>query len=232
LAGRGQCRSYDLAQADHRDGVGDGLHLAQLVGDEHYRRAGVAQLADDVEQLIRFLRGKHCRRLIENEDVRVTRQRLDDLDTLLRAHRQVFDHCVGIHVEPKAIGNLEHPAPRRVDVEQTIGRQLLVSEHDVLRHGEGMNQHEVLVHHADSRAHGVSRADEVHDFVVHQDLSAIGVIQPEQYIHKRRLTRTVFAQQGMHRAWFDREVDPVVRYEVTELLGDPSQLEFHVETLL
>ncbi len=96
-----------------------------------------------------------------------------------------------------------------------------MTEHDVLRHGERVDQHEVLMHHADARAHGVTRASEVHDFAIDQDLTAIGVIETKKYVHERRLTRTVFAQQGVHRARFDREVDLVVRYEVPEFLGDP-----------
>ncbi len=125
-----------------------------------------------------------------------------------------------------------HASPGRLEIKQLVGRQLLVAKHHVLRHGERRDQHEVLVHHADARAHGVAGAGEVHDLVVHQDLAAVGVIETKQDVHERRLARAVFAQQGVYGAWLDRQVDAVVRYEVTELLGDSSQLEFHVETLL
>ena len=63
-------------------------------------------------------------------------------------------------------------------------------------------------------------------------LAAVGVVQSEKYIHQRRLARAVLAQEGVHGAGLDREVDAVVRHEVTKLFGNPSQLEFHVETLL
>ena len=69
-------------------------------------RAAVPQLADDAEQLLGLGRGEHRRRLVQDQHVRLPDQRLDDLDPLLDADRQVLDQRVRVDVEPVAVGEL------------------------------------------------------------------------------------------------------------------------------
>ena len=87
----GLAAAHHLAPPDHGDPVRDGADLAQLVGDEDDRGARVLELAHDRDQLVGLLRREHGRRLVEDEDLGVPGQRLDDLDALLHAHRQVLD---------------------------------------------------------------------------------------------------------------------------------------------
>ena len=102
----GSARADHLAAADHGDGVGDGLDLAQLVRDEDDGGAAGLELAHDVQQLVGFLRGQHGGGLVEDEDLGVADQRLDDLHPLLDAHGQVLDQGVGIDVEAVLVGDL------------------------------------------------------------------------------------------------------------------------------
>ena len=101
------------AAPDHRDPVGDGLDLAQLVGDEDDRLAGSASAAHDREQLVGLLRGQHRGRLVEDEQVDVAGERLDDLDPLLRADRQVLDQRVRVDRQAVALGDLGDVAAGR-----------------------------------------------------------------------------------------------------------------------
>ena len=94
--------AHNLSTSNHRDLVGDRAHFAQLVGDEHDRRPRIGELTHDRHQLIRLLRGQHGRRLIQDENLRLTRQRLDDLDALLRTNRQILDQRIGIQVESES----------------------------------------------------------------------------------------------------------------------------------
>ena len=73
----------ELAPAQHGDAVGDLCDLVQLVADEDDGRPLRGEAAHDLEQLPRLLRGEHCRRLVQREDVRVAVERLQDLDALL-----------------------------------------------------------------------------------------------------------------------------------------------------
>ena len=140
---------HHLAVTHHIDRVGHRHDLAQLVGDQDHGDAAVAQRAQDVEQLVGFLRGQHRARLVEDQDAGAAIQHLHDLDALLLADRQVADQRIRVDAqtvfaaEPLDLGAR---GPEAL-VEQ---RPELGAEHDVLQHREGVHQHEVLVHHADA----------------------------------------------------------------------------------
>ncbi len=81
-------------------------------------RAAVPQLADDAEQLLGLGRGEHGRRLVQDQHVRLPDERLDDLDPLLDADREVLDQRVRVDVEAVAVGELPHLGPGLAPVEQ------------------------------------------------------------------------------------------------------------------
>ena len=102
-----------LAAAHHRDVVGHRHDLAQLMGDQHHRAALIAQIAQDPEQVLGFLRGQRAGRLIQDQDVRAAKQRLQDLDALL--HRPA-GRRPGVEIDlqavfPLQIGDLAPRAP-------------------------------------------------------------------------------------------------------------------------
>ncbi len=65
-----------------------------------------ARLAHDLEQLVGLGGREHGRRLVEDEDVGVAVQRLQDLDPLLRADREVLDQCARVDAQPVLLGEL------------------------------------------------------------------------------------------------------------------------------
>ena len=79
------------APPQHRDAVGDVEDLVELVADEHDRLAGLAQASEVLEQLLGLLRREHRGGLVEDQHVDAPVERLQDLDTLLLADRQVLD---------------------------------------------------------------------------------------------------------------------------------------------
>ena len=220
--------AHDLAAADHRDGVGDGLDLAQLVGDEDDRGAGVAQLAHDVQQFVGFLRGQHGGRLVKDQHLGVADQCLDDFHALLHANRQVLDQRIGINAEPVAIGDLADAGAGLLEVQDAGRAGVLVAQGDVLGDREDGDEHEVLVHHADAGGHGIAGAVELHWLVVNEDLALGGLVEAEKHVHEGRFTGPVFTEQGMDLAGLDDDVDVVVGSEVAESFGDAPKLEFHV----
>src|SRR5690606_3186717 len=140
---------------------------------------------------------------------------------------QVLDDGVGVHVEAEARGDLAHLRAGGVEVEAAAAAGLLVAEHDVLRHREDGDEHEVLVDHADARRHGVAGTSEVLDLVVQQDVALLGLVQAVQDVHQGGLARPVLAQEAVDLARLDHQVDVVVRDERAEALGDTAQLEPH-----
>ena len=99
-----------LAAPEHGDPVGDLGHLVQLVADEDDRLALVGQALDDREQLLRLLRRQHGGRLVEDEDVGAAVERLQDLDPLLLADRDVLDVGAWVDGEPEPRRDLLAPA--------------------------------------------------------------------------------------------------------------------------
>ena len=108
----------DLPAPDDRDVVGDRLDLFELVRDEDDRPAALPQFAHDPEQVLGLAGGQHGGGLVEDEHPGVAEQRLDDLDPLLHADRQVLHEGVGVNPQAEPLGEREHLAARLAPVEQ------------------------------------------------------------------------------------------------------------------
>ena len=63
-------------------------HLVELVRDEDDRRPLRRQRAQDLEQVLRLLRGQHRGRLVEDQHLGAAEQRAQDLDALLLRRRR------------------------------------------------------------------------------------------------------------------------------------------------
>jgi hypothetical protein len=72
------------------------------VRDEDDRGAAVLQLLDDPEKVVGLGRGQHRGRLVQDQHAGLPDQRLDDLDPLLDADRQVLGDRVGVDVQAVA----------------------------------------------------------------------------------------------------------------------------------
>ena len=64
----------------------------------------------------------------------------------------------------------------------------------------GVDQHEVLMHHADAERDRVVRRADVADLSVDQDLAAVGRVEAVGDAHRRRLAGAVLADDGVDRA--------------------------------
>ena len=214
-----------LAAAQDADPVGDLEHLVQLVGDEDDRHPAGLEAAEDLEQLERLLRRQHRGRLVEDQDVGLAVERLQDLDPLLLADGQVGDQRVGVDLELEARRELADPVRGRGLVEQDPGARRLVREHDVLGDGHHRDQHEVLVHHPDPAVDRVLRRLERDRLAVQQDLALVGLVEPVEDVHQRRLAGAVLAEQRVHLAAPQVEIDVVVRDDPRKPLRDPAELQ-------
>ena len=154
-------------------------------------------------------------RLVEDEDLRAADQRLEDLDLLLHADRDVHD--LGLRLDVQVVFFrvfLRDGDGLRVVNEKTLARRH--AEHHVFRHGQARHEHEVLVHHADPVGDGDGRGGERQLFAVHPDLAARRLLQTEQHLHQRGLAGAIAADHGYKVAVIQGEVDAGER----ALLGD------------
>jgi hypothetical protein len=152
-------RRHHLAAPHHRDPVGGGHDLPQLVGDQDNRLASLAQGVKEAEQCVRLRWRQHGRRLIEDQDLGAAEKRLDDLHPLLEPDGQVADARVRVEHEAVVAGQPVELSPRGAGAAAEEGAAL-GPEHHVLQDGQRLDQHEVLVDHADPGPDGVGgRAD-------------------------------------------------------------------------
>ena len=121
--GRGELgrRRRDDVAAVAEDGrpVAQREDLVEPVADEEDRDAAVAQPADDREQPLDLVGGERGGRLVEDEDARLDRQRLGDLDQLLVGHRQAADRRADVDLDVELLE--QRRAARRI-APQSIGR--------------------------------------------------------------------------------------------------------------
>jgi hypothetical protein len=89
------------AVAHHAHAVADRHHLVELVRDEHHRVALGGEVAQELEQPARLLRRQHGRGLVHHQDARVAVERLEDLDLLLQADRELLDRASASRSKPK-----------------------------------------------------------------------------------------------------------------------------------
>ena len=129
---RGRLRRDVLAVLQHRDAVADGEDLAQAVGDVDHPEPALAQPAQQVEQHLDLVLGQRGGRLVEHEQARVERERLDDLDDLLLRGREPAHERVGPERDLADLLEQLGGAPlHRLDVDDAVARRLAVDE-DVL----------------------------------------------------------------------------------------------------
>ena len=197
----------------------------QLVADEDDGHPLSRERAQDPEQLERLLRRQHRRRLVEDQDLGAAEEGLQDLDPLLLADADVLDAGVRVDGELERLGDLLDALFGRVLVEEHLLARGLDSEHDVLGDRHHRDQHEVLVHHADPEVDRVAGRAHLDRLAVDQDLALVRPVEAVEDVHQRRLPGAVLAEQRVHLAAAQVEVDVVVRDHAGEALRDALQLE-------
>ena len=136
--------------AHDADLVGHRHDLAQLVGDQDDGAPLRLQVPQDAEQMVGLLRRQHARGLVQDQDARAAEQGLEDLDPLLHAHGQARHRRVEVDLEPVVALQRRDLGPGPLGAVGQ-GEAALGAEQQVLQHGERLDQHEVLVDHADAR---------------------------------------------------------------------------------
>ena len=83
----------------------------------------------------------------------------------------------------------------------------------------GLDEPEVLVHHADARVERVAWRVEVHGLAVELDLPLVRAVEAREDVRERRLAGAVLSEQRVHLADAGLEVDVLVRDDAGEALA-------------
>ena len=197
------------------------------MGDQDHRLALVAQHLQNAEKMIGFGRRQDTGRLVEDQDFGAAVHRLENLDALLQADRELLDQRV--RIDREAVGVLEplQFGPRRRNAPGQK-RAAFGAENDVLQHREIIDQHEVLMHHADA---GFDRRLAVADgdgLAVDADLPAVGVIEAVDDRHQGRFAGAVFPDDAVDGAPGDGQMNVAVGLHRAEFLVDADKFECRI----
>ncbi len=178
----------------------------EFVGNEDDRAALRAEAAEDGEEAVFFGGREDGGGLVEDEDAGVAVEELEDFDALLDADGEGAGEGVG--VDGKVVLGAEgaDAGGGGFEVEQRGG----CAENGVFGDGEGWDEHEVLVDHADAEGDGVGGGCDADGRVVEEDLAGVHLVEAVEDLHEGGLAGAVFAEEGVDFAGGDGEGDGVV----------------------
>ena len=104
------------------------------------------------------------------------------------------------------------------------GGQSGAGQGQILRHGHGRHQGEVLEDHADAAAPRLARIARAPGGAVHQHLAFVDAVDAHDALGERALACSVFADEGVKLAGLDAEIDAVQRLHGAEALANAAHL--------
>ena len=213
-----------LTKADDGTVVGGGLDFFQLVRDQDDALAVGGQVMHDVNELHDLLGGERCGRLVQDQHISAPVQRLENFHTLLHTHGNILDLRVRIDGKAIALGNLHHVFPGGSHIQHDTLPGLRAQD-NVFRHRKGLDQHEVLVHHADARRDSVTGCTHIQLLSINDDVAGGGLVQAVKLVHQRGFSRAVFTQDRVDLTLMDRQIDTVIGGKVAEFFHDIAHFD-------
>src|SRR5690348_9582682 len=136
----------------------------------------------------------------------------------------MVDRLVGIYGELELFGELPDLCGRafQIECERRTG---FGAEDDVFRDRHRLDQHEVLVDHADAEGDRVMWRTNVAYLAVDDDLAGVGSVETVGDTHRRRLAGAVLAHDGVDRSRLYDDVDLIVGQYVAEALAYLSEFK-------
>ena len=175
------------------------------------------------EQLLALGRGEDRRRLVEDQDRGVAAEALDELGALAQPGGEIAGAPVGIDVEAVVLSGLGHLAAEAAAVEAGV-----VAEQHVLPHGERLDEAEMLVDHADAQVGGGLRIVDHRLAAGEGDRAVVGLDEPDQDLHQRRLAGAVLAEDPVDPAGVQLQVDVFAGDDLSVVLGDRREVDSRV----
>ena len=99
------------------------------------------------------------------------------------------------------------------------------AEDDVFQHREIVDQHEMLMHHADAERDGVIGRLDRRRLAADADLAAVGLVEAVEDRHQRRLAGAVLADNAVDGAARDLQIDVAIGAHGAKTLVDADQLD-------
>ncbi len=214
-----------LAVAQHGPPAAQGLAFLQEMADVHDGDAGRRQATDHPEQVLRVHPREAAGGLVHDEDLRLRQQRPGDLHQLLARHRQrTHGGPRRDVVGPKLREGLPGAGGSFPPVDPTPSMRR-GSEEDVLLHGEVRGEVQFLVDHRHPGPPGVQGVRGLEALPVEFDPPGVGRMRAGQHLHQGAFPGSILANQGVHLAGLQHEVNAPKRLGGAEGLANPLQTQ-------
>ena len=222
-----RCRHHMPAVAQDRRHVRDLEDLVHAVRDVDDGDTLGLEPGQEVEQMADLDSRQRRAGLVENQDPRLLRGRLDDLGQLLLAGAQLGDAQLGIDLDAQLAKQLARPALGRavVDHAETVTR--LAGQEDVLGDAQRRHQTHLLEDHRDAGPACRFGAVLGQRRAVDLDRAFVGHVHAVQDLEDGRLAGAVAAEQRVDLALGDAQIDALQRAHAAERLhhaGHPHRV--------
>ena len=180
-------------------------------------------VTQQAEDFIRFAGGQHRGRFVQDQELLIEIEELQDFELLFLAGRHGRDRLVERHAK-------RHPVKEGFERLHLLapfddGWSVGPTDNEIFCSGQGGNQREVLVHHADAERLRVARIVNGHLIAVQQEFPPVGGIKSHDALDERRLAGAVLAEQRMEGARRDLDRYVLQRFERAERLRHANRFE-------
>jgi hypothetical protein len=195
------------------------------VRDVDDRDAALGQATDHPEQVGDLVVREDGARLVHDHQPCLAGQRASHADDLFGRGRKLPDLPAHRNLRvPQLREDLACPAADLAAPHEADGARL-VGEKDVVGDGEAVDQIELLVDRRDAGLHRGLRVRERCGLAQPDDLATVGTVRARQDLDEGGLPGAVLAEQAVHLARGDLELDAVERAHARERLHDVSKSE-------
>ena len=212
--------SYTFALAQYGAAVGDGHYFVELVGDKQDALALGGKISHDLHEILDLLRSQNRSRLVENKYLIIAVEHFEYLGALLHTDGDILNNSVGLDMQPVLFAQLKNSFAGIILIENAEFACRLNTENDVVKYGKAFDQLKMLMNHSDTEIIRVIGVIYLNLNTVFFYRSSLRLIKTEKNAHKRRLSGSVFTEQGVNLTFFKLQGNVVVCYYTGKNLCD------------
>ena len=190
------------------------------MGDVDDADAVPPDLLDQAEQLVGLALGERGGRLVQDQHRELGAERLGDLDHLLLGARQASRPAGAGRSGKAEPGEDRLGAPVQLALVEQAATGRLGAEEQVLLDRHLRHQGELLEHRADPERAGVVHRVQLDRLAAKRDAPGVRAQRAGGDRDQGRLAGAVLAEQDVHLARAQVEIDPVERQHAGKALGD------------
>ena len=214
------------AVAEHGDAIGNLAHFAEAVRDVDHQPAGLGEALGQAKQPFRLLRPERRRRFIEDQHLRVARQRLGDLDHLPFGQRQPAQFLIRPdRREFVAREQFQRRLAHGAAAHRPDGRERFAAKPDVLLHRQVGNERQLLEHGRNAGLLRLLRVSRTIRRAGKRHRPAIRAHGSGEDLDERALAGAVLAQQRMHFAGAGGKIGAAEGGDAAIPLGDRGRVQ-------